>query len=340
MRHTIRPSYVALGAFYLLLLILIGVFLIRRAHSPDSQQTASSQIDRFVFDNAGMLSPEQASRLEQQSRDLYMQEKVRVYVVTAGIQTDEEAERAKKKSVDSTYTGSLIDQNSGLYSPAAVVYVCRGPNGMPMIGKGWTGNFWYAHWDQLDPVLQHVPLGISITAFTGHVIARARTQTEAHSWHRHFASYNFVLASIFVFLASTLYWFEGFILRIWDGRKKPTWALPVECVVANVALLFSFKVFQYLAGWPEMDQWFYHLSIFSVALPLILLLPGFTKRLPAFALSILTVLLVVVAVLSQTNLGGADYSEAEHWTAGLLRDVSVLLGVFCVFLISARIWLS
>jgi len=339
-RRTIRPFYAALGAFYLLLLIMIGVFLIRRAHTPVSQQTASSTDNRFVFDNAGMLSPEQALRLEQQSRDLYRQEKVRVFVVTAGIQTNEEADRAKDKAVNSTINGSLIDQSSGLYSPAVVVYVCRAPNGMPMIGKGWTGNFWYAHWDQLEPALQHVPLGDSIAHFTANVTARARTQTEAHSWHRHFASYNFVLACIFVSLVSTLYWFEGFIFRIWDGRKKPTWALPVECVAANIALLSSFKVFQYLAGWPEMDFWFYRLSIFSVALPLTLLLPWTTKRLPAFALSILTIFFAVVAVLSQTIWGGADHSEAAHWAAGFLRGFSLILGIFCVFLISARLWLS
>lgn len=175
MRRTIRPFYAALGAFYLLLLIMIGVFLIRRAHTPVSQQTASSTDNRFVFDNAGMLSPEQALRLEQQSRDLYRQEKVRVFVVTAGIQTNEEADRAKDKAVNSTINGSLIDQSSGLYSPAVVVYVCRAPNGMPMIGKGWTGNFWYAHWDQLEPALQHVPLGDSIAHFTANVTARART---------------------------------------------------------------------------------------------------------------------------------------------------------------------
>ena len=212
--------------------------------------------------------------------------------------------------------------------------------GGALISKGWTGNFWYAHWDQLEPALQHIPLSDSITRFTASVTERARTQTEAHSWHRHLVSYGFILAFIFISLLATLYWFQGFILRVWDGRKKPTWVLVVECMVANTAMLSSFKVFQYLAGWPELDQWFYHLFIFSVALPLTLLLPSVTKRLPAFTLSILTVLLVVVAVLSQTNWGGADPSEAAHWVAGFLRDFSVISGIFCVFLISARLWLS
>ena len=340
MRSAIRPIHAALGAFYLLLLILMGLFLIHRARMPVPQQSGASQNDRFIFDNAAMLTREQESRLEQQSRNLYRQEKVRVFVVTAGIQTNEEAARTRDKAVDFTINGSLIDQHAGLYSPAVVVYVYRTPDGMPMIDKGWTGNFWYAHWDQLEPAQQHIPLSDSIARFTTNVTVRARTQTEAHSWRHHFVSYGFILAFILIFLVATLYWFQGFILRIWDGRKKPTWVLPVECVATNIALLSSFKVFQYFAGWPEMDLWFYHLSILSVVLPLTLLLPGITKRLPAFTLSVLTILFAVIAVLSQTVWGGADFSEAAHWSVGFLRDFSVVLATFCILLISARLWLS
>lgn len=340
MKISIRPIYAALGAFYLLLLILVGFVIVRRVHTPVPQQNSASQNDRFIFDNAGMLTHEQELRLEQQSQHLYRQEKVRVFVVTAGIQTNEEAARAQDKAVNLTISGSLIDRNAGLYSPAVVVYVHRAPDGKPMIGKGWTGNFWYAHWDQLEPVQQQIPLSDSVAHIATNVTVRARTQTEAYSWRHHFVSYGFIFASIFIFLAATLYWFQGFVLRIWDGRKKPAWVLPVECMVANIAILSSFKGFQYLAGWPEMDLWFYHLCIFTIVLPLTLLLPGITKRLPTFELSILTGFLAVVAVLSHTFGGGADYSEAAHWAAGFLRDFSLILGTFCVFLISARLWLN
>ena len=123
MRKSIRPIQVTFGAFYLLLLIWVGMFIIRRAHMPVPQPGGASQNDRFIFDNAHMLNSEQALHLEQQSQDLYRQEKVRVFVVTAGTQTYEEAARARDKSVNSTINGSLIDQHSGLYSPAIVVYV-------------------------------------------------------------------------------------------------------------------------------------------------------------------------------------------------------------------------